>query len=189
MQPLWLAERVGGLMSLVLLTVVVLLGIAVSAQWRTKYLTEARISGLHRWLSLVIIVFLAIHVVSTVTDSYVSVEWLAILVPFTSTYKTNWVAIGTLAFDLLIALLITSYLRTKIGRKAWVVIHRLTYLCWGFATIHALGGSSEISLTYALALTGVVLVAVAAVMRFVRPPAVIVEGHPKGLPGITSAGE
>ena len=37
-------------MSLVLLTVVVLLGIAVSAQWRTKYLTEARISGLHRWL-------------------------------------------------------------------------------------------------------------------------------------------
>ena len=79
-------------------------------------------------------------------------------------------AIGTLAFDLLIALLITSYLRTKIGRKAWVVIHRLTYLCWGFATIHALGGSSEISLTYAPRPHRVVLVAVAAVMRFLFGP-------------------
>ena len=57
--------------------------------------------GLHRWLSLGMVVFLVVHIATAIAETYVSIDAISAIVPFTSGYETLWVGLGTLAVDLL----------------------------------------------------------------------------------------
>ncbi|MFD6998899.1 ferric reductase-like transmembrane domain-containing protein [Streptomyces mirabilis] len=105
---LWYANRATGAVSLVLFTVVVLLGIAVRLRGRLPGLPRFGTVQLHRALSLSAIVFLALHITAAVVDSYVGISLLDVLVPFASTYQPLWLGLGTVALDLMLAVLITS---------------------------------------------------------------------------------
>ena len=92
--------------------------------------------GLHRWLSLGMLVFLATHIVTAIADGYVNIGWLAVVVPFTSGYETLFVALGTIGVDLLVVLLVTSYLRHRIPERRWRLIHWISYAMWLVALVH-----------------------------------------------------
>ena len=85
---------------------------------------------LHRNVALLSTVFLGVHVATAALDSYVSVGWLAAVIPFTSKWDRLWVGLGTAAVDLMVALLVTSLLRARLGYRAWRTIHWLAYACW-----------------------------------------------------------
>jgi methionine sulfoxide reductase heme-binding subunit len=61
------------------------------------------------------------------------------VVPFISGYQTFWLGLGVVAIELLLALVVTSLLRTRIGRRAWRTVHWACYACWPIAVIHGLG--------------------------------------------------
>ena len=84
---LWYASRATGVVSLLLLTAVVLLGMLVNRQGRLPGLPRFVVTGLHRNLSLLSVVFVAIHVVTAVADPYVTIRLVAIVIPFASAYK------------------------------------------------------------------------------------------------------
>ena len=150
---LWYVTRATGLVSLVLLTVSVLLGLLVagrfaSARW-PRFLTQ----GLHRNVSLLVLVFLALHIGSTVLDTYTSISLAAAFIPFASAYKPLWLSLGAVALDLLIALIITSLVRGRLGYRAWRRLHWLVYACWPVAVAHGLGIGTDRSATWVIALT------------------------------------
>ena len=76
------------------------------------------------------------HVAATVVDTYVPTGWLAAVVPGVSAYKTLPVALGALAVDCLLAVMLTSLLRDRISASAWRAVHWLSYLCWPIAVLH-----------------------------------------------------
>jgi DMSO/TMAO reductase YedYZ heme-binding membrane subunit len=150
---LWYVTRATGLVSIVLLTVSVLLGLLVagrfaSARW-PRFLTQ----GLHRSVSLMTLAFLALHIGTTVLDSYTSISLTAAFVPFASSYKAGWLSLGAVALDLLIALIVTSLIRGRLGYRAWRRLHWLAYACWPVAVAHGLGIGTDRSVTWVLALT------------------------------------
>ena len=81
---LWYASRATGVVSMVLLTVVVVLGIMVNRQGRLPGLPRFAGLGLHRYLSLLAVGFLAVHILTAIADPFVSIRLLAAVVPFTS---------------------------------------------------------------------------------------------------------
>lgn len=166
---LWVAERATGLTALLLLSLSTALGAAVSAGWRSPRFPEVRSVSLHRNLALMTLVFLAIHVVGAIADEYVQVPLASALIPFTATYKTVWVGLGTLAFDLVLAMIITGYLRDRMNLRAWRLIHDLTYLCWALATIHAVAAGFERALTFTIAVLGIAVVVPVTILRYTRP--------------------
>ncbi len=140
---LWYTTRGAGVVSLVLLTGVVVLGIlstlrVQSATW-PRFLT----TGLHRNIALLTLVFLALHIVTAVVDPFTHLGWLTAVVPFSSYYRTFWLGLGTIAFEILIAIVITSLARGFIGHGAWRAVHWLTYASWPIAVIHGLGTGSD----------------------------------------------
>jgi DMSO/TMAO reductase YedYZ heme-binding membrane subunit len=165
----WVAERATGLTALALLTLSTFLGTVVSAGWSSRRFPEVRAVSLHRNIALLTLAFLVVHVFGAIADQYVEVPLSSALIPFTSTYKTVWVGLGTLAFDLLLALLITSVLRDRINAGLWRLIHDFTYVCWGLATVHALAAGFERGLTFTIAVAGILLVVPTTIMRYVRP--------------------
>jgi DMSO/TMAO reductase YedYZ heme-binding membrane subunit len=141
---LWYASRATGVVSLLLLTGVTLLGVLVNRQGRLPGLPRFVVTGLHRNLSLLGVVFVAVHVVTAVLDPYVTIGLTAIVIPFTSPYKPLWLGVGAISLDLVLALIVTSLARARISRRFWRGLHWLAYLAWGGAVLHSLTASPDL---------------------------------------------
>ena len=161
---LWYASRATGIVCLVLLTTVVLLGLVVSRQRRLPGLPAFGVVHLHRYLSLLAVGFVALHVLTAVADSYVSISLAAAIIPFVSVYKPLWLGLGAVSLDLMAALILTSLVRARIGRKSWRVVHWLAYAAWPIAVLHSIGSGPDLRHGPTLWLTlGSALAVVAAI--------------------------
>lgn len=169
----WYLIRSTGVVALVLLTGVMALGILASNRSRLAGQPRFVTAAVHRSTSLLSVVFLALHVVTTLLDPYAAVSLLAVIVPGARAASAFWIGLGALSLDLVIALVVTSLLRTRLGYRAWRVTHWLAYLSWPLAFAHSVGmGSDAPSLWFrvlALLSLGAVAVAIAARFLLRRP--------------------
>ena len=94
-------------------------------------------------MSLLVIVFLVIHIVTSVLDSFAPISLTAAVIPFVSSYRPLWLGLGTLSFDLILALAITSLIRRRLGYATWRAVHWLAYASWPVAVLHGLGTGSD----------------------------------------------
>lgn len=141
--PLWYATRATGAVALILLTVIAVLGI-VGVQRITRPNWPGFVTaGLHRNISLMAVAFVGLHIATSVLDPYAKIGWLAAIVPFSSSYRPIWLGLGAVAFDLLLALIITSLLRTRMNRRLWRISHWAAYACWPVAVLHELGTGTD----------------------------------------------
>ena len=175
----WYFGRATGLIALVLLTATIVLGVLGPLRISNAVWPRYAIRTLHRDLALLSIVVIALHVVAIVLDTDVHVPLTTAVLPFGSPYRPFWMALGAVAFDLLIAIVLTSLLRRQFGERVWRVTHWLTYASWPLAVAHGLGTGSDSNRIWALALTAscCAIVALAAVVRAQRallPPTRIV---------------
>ncbi len=141
---LWYVSRATGVVALVLLTCVVVLGIMVRRGRALPGLPRYGTWSLHRSLSLFAVAFVAVHVISAIADPYVTIGIAAAVIPFTSPYETLWLGLGAISLDLVIALVATSLLRARIGRRTWRAIHWLSYAAWPVALAHSFGSSRDL---------------------------------------------
>ncbi len=135
---LWYTTRATGLVTLVLFTLVVSLGTLVANRIGGTTVGRFELNELHRTISAVAMAFLAVHILTTVVDSYVSTGPLATVVPFISSYKRLPVALGTIAFDLMIAVWVSSLLKVRIANQSWRFIHWFSWLAFAISIVHAL---------------------------------------------------
>jgi methionine sulfoxide reductase heme-binding subunit len=140
---LWYASRATGVVSLILLSAVMIIGILVNRQGRLPGLPRFAVLGLHRNLSLLAVAFVAIHVLTAVADSYVSISLAAIVIPFISSYEPLWLGLGAVALDLMAAVIVTSLLRRHMGRRVWRAVHWLAYASWPVAVVHSVYSSKD----------------------------------------------
>lgn len=171
-QLLWYTTRAAGAVSLVLLSAVVILGVLSALRFRAAGWPGFLTTGLHRNVALVTLVFLALHIVTAVVDPFTHLGWLAAIVPFSSYYRTFWLGLGTIAAELLVAIVLTSLVRGLIGHAAWRAIHWLTYASWPIGVVHGLGTGTDAFSAWFFALTCgcVAAVGFAVVYRLVAGP-------------------
>ena len=140
---LWYTTRGAGIVSLLLLTAVVCLGIVTAVRWQRPGWPRFLSAELHRSLALMSVVFLAIHIVVAVVDPYTSLGIGAALLPFSSPYRRLWLGLGGVALYLLAAIVVTSLVRTRLGHRSWRIVHWLTYAAWPVALLHGLGTGTD----------------------------------------------
>jgi methionine sulfoxide reductase heme-binding subunit len=150
---LWYATRAAGLVTLLLLTASVLLGVLTAGRFANEKWPRFLTVGLHRNLSLLAVAFLAIHVATTVVDTYTSIPAAAAFVPFISSYKTVWLGLGAIALDLFTALILTSLARLRLGHRSWRAVHWVAYACWPVALAHGIGIGTDRSRVWVSGLT------------------------------------
>jgi sulfoxide reductase heme-binding subunit YedZ len=112
------------------------------------------------------LVFLALHIVTAVVDPFTHLGWLAAVVPFSSYYRTFWLGLGTVAFELLLAIVLTSLIRGFIGQSAWRLVHWLAYASWPVAVLHGFGTGTDAWTAWLLAIQVVCIVAVLAAIGY-----------------------
>ena len=141
---LWYLNRSTGLVVLALLTLTTVLGVLATARGG-RLLPRFVGQALHRNLALWSIVLLVLHVTTAVVDTYVDIRWWQAIVPWVgSTYMPLWLGLGTVAFDLLVLVVVTSLLRARMRHRSWRMVHLLSYAAWGVAVGHGLGIGTDL---------------------------------------------
>jgi sulfoxide reductase heme-binding subunit YedZ len=159
---LWFANRGTGVVLVGLLTLSLALGVLSTARagsrWWPRFLTQ----GLHRNVALLALLLLGAHAATAVADSYVDIRWQDVVVPGRSAYEPLWLALGTLALDLLVAVTLTSLLRHRMAHGTWRVLHLATYAAWILGLVHGIGIGTDSREPWSVAVT----VSCAAVVAF-----------------------
>lgn len=168
---LWYFSRATGAVTLVLLTLTLTLGVVNVERLVTPRFPRFVIDGWHRSLSLATLAFLALHIATTLLDGYAPIRLVDVVVPFTAAYRPLWLGFGAVALDLLLALIVTSLLRARIGVRTWRAVHWAAYACWPTALLHGLGTGSDVRPGWLvwLALACCAVVATAVVARIFDP--------------------
>lgn len=134
----WFVSRASGVTASVLLTVTFILGVVTSGRRRPAGIGTTVVTGLHRNLALGMMLFVLVHIVTAVLEGYVDIGWVSVVAPFTSGYERAWIGLGTVAFDLLLAVTVTSVLRHRIPERWWARVHALSYVLWPAAIVHGI---------------------------------------------------
>jgi ferric reductase like protein len=167
----WYLARGTGVVALILLTASVVLGILGSLRYAAApRWPRFAIDTMHRDISLLVIALLAVHIITSVLDSFTSIKLTDAVIPFGSGYRPLWLGLGALSFDILIALVVTSLMRRRLGYGAWRAVHWLAYASWPVAVLHGLGTGSDTKAWWMLAITAACVAAVAwaTVVRIAR---------------------
>jgi sulfoxide reductase heme-binding subunit YedZ len=109
---------------------------------------------------LLAVAFVTVHIVTSLLDGFAPISLLDAVVPFRSAYQPLWLGLGAVAFDLLIAVALTSVLRRRFGYRTWRAVHWAAYASWPVALIHGLGTGSDTRAGWMLFLTGASVIAV-----------------------------
>ena len=158
----WYLTRATGAVALVLLTISVCLGILGSVRFSAPRWPRFAVDTVHRDASLLAVVLIVLHVVFTVLDGFAPITLVDGLLPFLSPYRTLWLGLGTLSFDLILALVISSLVRVRLGYRSWRAIHWLAYVSWPVAVLHGLGTGTDTKQWWMLLLTVACIGAVVA---------------------------
>jgi sulfoxide reductase heme-binding subunit YedZ len=180
----WYLMRGSGFVAFALLTITVCVGIANLSRWQPGGWTRTVTAFVHRNVSLLAIVFLGVHIATAVSDKYESIPVASVLVPGRSGYDPLWIGLGAVALDVMLAVVVTSVVRARLGHRAWRAVHWLAYLSWPTALIHSVGAGTgngvdtgHVWSTVIYVSTGLVFTAAVAARlrlgserRFPRPP-------------------
>jgi predicted ferric reductase len=158
----WYLTRSTGAVALLLLTFAIALGVVDVERWSTPRWPRFVVDSLHRNVSLLAMVFLAIHILTSVLDSFAPISLTDAFIPFAGTYRPFWLGLGAVSFDLLLAVTLTSLLRRRMGFAGWRAVHWLTYASWPIALLHGLGTGSDVKTGWLLAVSVACLAAVVA---------------------------
>jgi sulfoxide reductase heme-binding subunit YedZ len=171
-QYLWFFSRASGVLLLVLLSAVLVLGAATRLGSAPGWLPRFGVAELHRRLSLFVVLLLALHVATAILDPYVTIGWLAVILPLTSPYRALAIGLGTAAVDLGGAVLLTSLFRRRLGYRTWRAVHWLAYLAWPAAYAHSVTAGADLGVWWvAMAEYASVTMAAAALVArlLIRP--------------------
>ena len=137
----WITSRAAGTLALLFSSVAVGAGLMMSTKLLKGRGPDLRI--VHEALSLATIGAIVVHAVSLLGDGFLHPSVADIAIPFASSYKEPWMALGIVAGWALIVLGLSYYARGRIGVKRWRKLHRFTALAWAAGLVHSLGEGTD----------------------------------------------
>jgi predicted ferric reductase len=170
-QVTWTVARAGGMTAYSLVTASVVLGLALSMRWQRPNWPRLITNELHSFVTLLSLVFVAVHVGAVWIDPYLQLSWNEVFVPFASHYRPQWTALGIVAFYLLLAVRIGTQIRPWIGQAWWRRLHGLAFAVFAFSTIHGMAAGSDARTPWAIAMycTALLLVGGLLQVRLLTP--------------------
>jgi sulfoxide reductase heme-binding subunit YedZ len=148
----WLASRSFGVVAMVLVSLSVAVGLALSGRLRRGPGVAARVKTLHESLALSGLLAIVLHGLLLLPDPYLHPGLVGITVPFALATRPLWTAVGIVAGWLAAIVTLSFYVRGLIGVAAWRWLHRWTLAVYVLGLAHTLGSGTDAGTTWLLAM-------------------------------------
>jgi sulfoxide reductase heme-binding subunit YedZ len=135
------------------LCIAVLSGVAPRTQALSFLAQNRAVRALHDWTPWIIIPAALTHLLALILDATARISLVDLVVPFQTTYGQLAIGLGTISLDLLVIVLVTTWLRRAMSNNAWQWFHRLSYV--GFVTmfLHAVLSGTDLTSPLIAAIT------------------------------------
>ncbi|HEY4844146.1 MAG TPA: hypothetical protein VII89_00500 [Candidatus Dormibacteraeota bacterium] len=150
-QFLWLTSRAAALTAFFVLSAALVTGQAMRSAMFEGAMRNRDLSNLHRFLTVCWVPLVGLHVLAITLDAVARVSPIDLVIPFRVSYAAVAIGLGTIGFDLLIVITVTSYMRRRLDPIAWRWLHRLSYLMFALFALHALLAGTDFSRPVVLA--------------------------------------
>jgi sulfoxide reductase heme-binding subunit YedZ len=144
-QFFWVLARVCGLGSYAALAVALVTGIALRTAVLDWLGTNRMLRSLHEYTTVLWIPLAVLHILSLVLDTTARIGLIDVLLPFHSSYGQLAIGVGTLSVDVLILVTVTGLLKRHMQKDWWLWIHRLAYVGFALAFLHAVLSGTDFS--------------------------------------------
>jgi DMSO/TMAO reductase YedYZ heme-binding membrane subunit len=134
----WYLSRATGFVAYLLLFATVVLGLSIRTKSLDRLVARWRITDIHTFLSVLVVLFVCVHVAVLLGDSFIGFSVVQLLVPFASAYLPVWTGIGIISAYLLLLVAVSFPARRFTGYRFWRSLHYLTFVVYLGALVHAL---------------------------------------------------
>jgi DMSO/TMAO reductase YedYZ heme-binding membrane subunit len=141
----WYVSRSSGWVAFFLLAVTVVWGILGITKVIERKGLPRWMMDLHKYVALLTMIFVGIHLGALVADNFTHIAWREILIPYAFDWKPGAVTFGIVAFYLLVAVQVSSWLRPRLPRKLWKATHMLSYPAMWLVAMHGLKAGTDAS--------------------------------------------
>ena len=163
----WVIARSTGTAALVALVLSVLSGMALRSGALAWLSHNRGVRAVHDLTSVLWLPLAIAHVVALLLDPYAKVGLVDLLVPFLVSYGSFAIGLGTISLQLVVVVLVSTWLRSRLTRQGWLAIHRLSYVAFVAAFAHGLLAGTDLAQPVLSALAWVTA-AVLAIVAFRR---------------------
>jgi methionine sulfoxide reductase heme-binding subunit len=139
----WYLARSSGWVAFVLLAITVVWGILGISKIIERRGLPRWLLDVHRHLALLTVVFTGIHIAGLVADNYMHIAWREVLVPMAIDYRPGATALGIVAMYLIVAVQVSSWLRSHLPRRLWRGVHLVSYPALWLVGIHGLQAGTD----------------------------------------------
>jgi sulfoxide reductase heme-binding subunit YedZ len=131
----WILSRGAGTAALVLAAASISYGLLMAGKMKRGGAADRR--TYHEALAVSTLVAIAFHGLVLLGDPFLHPNLADVTIPFVSSYKTIWTSMGIVAGWMLVAIGLSFYVRDRIGRARYAVIHRFVIVAWVLGLVHA----------------------------------------------------
>jgi predicted ferric reductase len=149
----WYLARSSALAAYGLLWLAMLFGLLMSGRLARLWPGGPTAFELHQHASLLGLALALFHALILLGDRYVTATPAQVLIPFAySGFAPLWVGLGQLGLYGLALVGLSFYVRERIGRRAWRLVHALSFVVFALALAHGVMSGSDSEALWARAL-------------------------------------
>jgi predicted ferric reductase len=149
----WLLARVGGFVAYGLLWLSVVFGLLLTSKEAKSWPGVRQAHSIHQGISLLALLYTLFHALILLGDRYIGFNLRMVLSPFTAmAYRPLAVGMGQLGAYLFAIVMLSFYMRKRIGVKTWRVLHYLTFILYYLVIAHGLLAGTDSRTPWALAI-------------------------------------
>lgn len=140
----WYLARSSGLVAFGLLWLAMVLGLSITSKTARLWSGGPAVFDVHQFTSLLALAFGLFHALILLGDAFINYTLAQVLVPFASGgFRPVWVGLGQVALYVLALIDGSFYMRSRIGRRAWRLIHFLSFAVFLLALAHGITSGSD----------------------------------------------
>ncbi len=150
----WHLARSSGVIAYLLLWISTALGLLITNRMARVWPGGPTAFDLHQFASLLALGFAGFHALILLGDAFIGYTPAQLLLPFAATgYKPVATGLGQSAFYLASIVIFSFYVKNRIRRRAWRLIHYASFLVFILITLHGLIAGSDTSILWPLYVT------------------------------------
>ncbi len=139
----WYLSRASGFVSFTILWISMALGLGLTNKMARLWPGAPSAFAIHQYTSMLGLAFAAYHGLVLMGDHFVDFSLPHLLAPFSIAYETFWVGLGQLCFYAWLVVVLSFYVRPRIGQKAWRMIHYLNFAIYGMGVLHGIKSGTD----------------------------------------------
>jgi len=142
---LWELARASGLAAYAAVCIAVITGLAPRTAALAFLARNRAVRGLHDFSPLLVLPLSALHAVALLLDATARISVRDLLVPFVASYGQLAIGLGTISLDLLVVVLVTTWLRPRMSNRVWQLFHRLSYVAFVALFFHSILSGTDLT--------------------------------------------